>query len=105
MKKTPLSERRETARRLGIRTTNAAEKLVAGLLVDLGFEVLKNGWPDFVAVRGHEVLFLEVKPHPAAGLSPRQRRMAAILERVGIRVLTVSPLTAMDAIAAPRRTP
>lgn len=81
-------------RNLHPRTQNAAELEIAKELEDSGYEVIKNGWPDFVAVRGDEVRFIEVKPKRngrVPRLSPRQQRMAAILKKVGITIELVTP--------------
>lgn len=57
-----------------------------------GYEVLRKGWPDFVLVRGTEVIFVEVKPpvfHAGWSghyLSVDQLRMAKVLEGLGLKV-------------------
>lgn len=75
---------------IGIRTRNPAEVAVATDLVNNGYTLIKNGWPDFVAYDDEGVRFIEVKPTCRARLSFRQRRMAEILGRVGITVELVS---------------
>lgn len=73
---------------------NAAERVVADSLEAEGWELLHRGWPDFLAVRGDKVRFIEVKrafqPDPD-NLSMYQRRVAAILAKLGIEVEVLSP--------------
>ena len=63
------------------RATNAPEAQVARSLEDDGWQVLKNGWPDFLAIKGNEVRLIEVKPSGSRRLSPRQQMMANALHR------------------------
>lgn len=80
-----------------LRTTNKSEIRVANELMAMGYEVVKNGWPDFVAIKEGEVRFIEVKPDGhKAGLKPRQQKMARILRRLGIKVeLAVGSMTCL----------
>jgi len=67
---------------------NSTELEVKKRLEDAGYTVYANGWPDFFAVRNGEFLAVEVK----GGKDCRklaQRRMHALLESVGIRVVTL----------------
>ena len=72
----------------GVRTSNPHERQIVDELVAEGYEVLKNGWPDFLAYRESDgdIRFIEVKPNCARHLSMRQYRMATILGRLGIKV-------------------
>jgi Holliday junction resolvase len=81
----------QDGRRLGVRTSNDAEREIVAALEADDWEVLKRGWPDFVATRGSEVRFIEVKPSPDRTFSPNQRRVAEILSRFGIQVELVTP--------------
>ena len=47
--------------------------------------MMKRGWPDFIAVKGSEVRFIEVKRPPHPHLKPEQKRVAEILRRFGMR--------------------
>lgn len=75
---------------IGIRTRNPAEVAVATRLVNEGYTILKNGWPDFLAFDDHGVRFIEVKPTCRSNLSYRQRKMAGVLSRLGISVELVA---------------
>ncbi len=77
---------------IGIRTLNEPEILVAEHLIADGYRLLKRGWPDFLAVRGDDVRFIEVKPHAWRRLKPTQQDVANILyRRYGIVVEKLSP--------------
>lgn len=84
-------ELRQPKGQSGIRTTNAAEIAVLEQLEAEGYEVLKRGWPDFIAVRGDEVRFIEVKPNKRCHLSQHQKRVARLLGRFGMRVELLHP--------------
>lgn len=69
------------------RTSNRWEQQLRDKLEAQGYRVIKRGWPDFLAVRGDEVRFIEVKPPGNInGLSPMQREVAEVLARYGIEV-------------------
>jgi Holliday junction resolvase len=51
-----------------------------------GYDVYKNGWPDYVLVNGDEILFVEVKTIGYPYLSIEQVRMLRILGRAGLKV-------------------
>lgn len=64
------------------RTSNPSEAHVFARLEAEGYTVLKNGWPDALAVHPDgSVRFIEVKPSSQSRLSPRQARMARALKR------------------------
>jgi Holliday junction resolvase-like predicted endonuclease len=90
-----MGKRRYTRRnrpKIGIRTLNETEIEACKFLEGLGYTVVKRGWPDFLAVRGDEVRFVEVKSSPNnEGLSPNQKKVARILEKLGIRVELFHP--------------
>lgn len=65
---------------------NANERSVAVQLSDQGYKVLNRGWPDFLAVRGEEVRFIEVKPTCRHQLDVQQRLMADQLRKIGVQV-------------------
>jgi hypothetical protein len=75
-----------------INTMNLWERAACERLWDEGWKVYRRGWPDFVATRGGEIRFIEVKKpksrrYPVRHLDPDQERMAAILRAYfGIRV-------------------
>jgi hypothetical protein len=66
--------------------SSSHEQRVANELRSRGYEVLGNGWPDFLAIRGDEVRFIEVKAPGQYFLRPSQYRMAHALAVAGIRV-------------------
>lgn len=74
-----------------IRTTNAAEVQVLEALEQAGWSVLKRGWPDFLAVKGTEVRFIEVKPDSRHKLKPDQERVKDILGLLGLKVEVLTP--------------
>lgn len=82
---------RGTHRHLGIRTSNNAEAFVCGALEDKGWEVIKRGWPDFLAIRDGKVRLIEVKPNCISTMSPAQKRVAEILETLGLEVELLHP--------------
>lgn len=68
-----------------LRVSNRWEIQLVEELLAQGFHVFHRGWPDYVAVQGDVVRFIEVKP-PRGYLSIHQRAMARILARFGITV-------------------
>lgn len=69
-----------------IHTQNLWERAACEKLWKEGWKVYKRGWPDFVAVRGDEIQFIEIKPPTPKGsiprrLDPEQEAMASILNR------------------------
>ncbi len=73
-----------------VRTSNICEIEVASSLEDQGYEVLKNGWPDFVAInwKTKEVRFIEVKPL-SKKLKPRQLKMKKVFNLLGLNYETL----------------
>lgn len=67
---------------------NPSEKIAHGALCRAGFEVLRNGWPDFLATRDNDILAVEVKAGPDR-VSTAQHAMHQALERAGIPVVVV----------------
>jgi Holliday junction resolvase-like predicted endonuclease len=75
------------------RTNNPSERYVINDLESKGYEVLKRGWPDLIAVKGNTVRFIEVKrltrrdgSLSTSQLKPQQKRVAEILSKLGIEV-------------------
>jgi len=69
------------------RTKNKHEIKVKAQLDAAGWQVLKRGWPDFLAIRGDEVRLIEVKSRdPNAHLKPDQLAMAHALLKAGVTV-------------------
>lgn len=68
------------------RTTNDKEIVAFNKLTDDGFEVIKRGWPDFLAIdwKNKIVKFIEIKPYKR-GLKPAQRRVKEAFEMVGLK--------------------
>lgn len=76
-----------------IRTKNPSELKVIRDLEKEGYEVLKRGWPDFIAFKGSTVRFIEVKRLTTSRgklsrseLKPDQIKVADILKQFGITV-------------------
>jgi hypothetical protein len=71
-----------------VRTSNKAERIAAKKLQKQGYEVLKNGWPDFIAVNWEtkEIKFIEIKPGKKK-LKPRQIKMTQIFSILGLEYL------------------
>lgn len=71
------------------RTSNKHEAIVAEALESDGWEVYRNGWPDFLAVKDGQVRFVEVKPSLISRLSQRQAKVAKHLRALGpVEVVT-----------------
>lgn len=85
----------------GERTTNLIEAAAALQMQDAGYEVIRGGWPDFLAVKGDEVLFVEVKPaNDATHFRANQVRTLTILRDLGLKVRVFTP----DHLTAPIQT-
>lgn len=77
---------------VGVRTTNHAEIRVAQDLEADGWRLIKRGWPDFLAVKGDKIRFIEVKPGDSSNLSHFQQEIANLLFRhYGIEVESIAP--------------
>lgn len=75
------------------RTSNPSERKAIDALEQDGYEALKRGWPDLIAIKGNVVRFIEVKRLTVRSgalskskLKPDQVRMAEILKTAGITV-------------------
>ena len=78
--------------KIGIRTLNETEIEVCMYLESLGYKVIKRGWPDFLAFKDDDIRFIEVKKSPKTkGLKSSQKRVAEVLERLGIKVELLHP--------------
>jgi len=68
-----------------IRTNNKCEIKAYQQLKDEGYDILKNGYPDFVAVdwKNKEVRFIEIKPKNKK-LKPRQIKMKKAFKIIGL---------------------
>lgn len=61
------------------------------LAKDLGFRVYKQGWPDCLIEKDGKYAAVEVKE--MSNLTERQKLMHQALERAGLRVLVITPIT------------
>ena len=70
----------------GIRTCNVCELEAYKKYTEQGYEVVKNGYPDFILVNWEkgEVRFVEIKPK-GKRLKPRQVKTKRIFELVGLK--------------------
>jgi hypothetical protein len=73
-----------------IRLKDKHEIMVFGQLRALGYTVLNNGWPSFLAIRGGEVRLIEVRAPDTTGPTNRQLRIAEVLKTKGL-TLEVAP--------------
>jgi hypothetical protein len=64
----------------------AHERKMAETMANQGYRVLRNGWPDFLAIRGSVAVGIEVK-RPRERLHERQSKMHLALEQAGIPVI------------------
>ena len=71
---------------IGIRTVNTAEVAVAKKMEADGYRLLKRGWPDFIAVKGQDIRFIEVKSNRNQKLKEHQQEVLEILQTFGIEV-------------------
>jgi len=79
---------------IGVRTKNGPEIIVCAGLERDGWTVVKRGWPDFLAWRGHEIRFIEVKRKAGYRLRRSQAMVAKALKTsLGITVEVLSPET------------
>ena len=71
--------------RNGFRTCNRCEIEAYKEFVSQGYEVVKNGYPDFILVnwKTKEVRFVEIKPE-GKRLKPRQIKTKRIFELAGL---------------------
>lgn len=74
-----------------IRTKNRAELKVLHHLQAQGWDVIKNGWPDFLAYKAGMIRFIEVKASAKGRLSLRQQKLADWLALRGIKVEILTP--------------
>lgn len=63
----------------------SSERVVYNSLLQNGYDVLRGGWPDFLAVKGREIIMVEVKSKNDR-LSGTQRIMHETLRKLGARV-------------------
>lgn len=80
---------------------NDGEKATVALLKDLGYEVYRSGWPDFLAVKGNRIVGVEHKSF-SYELRPNQIAMQLalkpVLPVVVIRTSSSGFYYAMDAV-------
>ena len=69
-----------------------AEAVVGRTLEFEGWEILKRGWPDFLAMKDGKIRLIEVKKNCFQAPSRHQKKMAAILKKLtGLEVEVISP--------------
>jgi hypothetical protein len=68
---------------------NHFERLVENRLKDLGCNVFRNGWPDYLAVKNNKPIWIEVK-HGQDKLQESQIEMFEALRSIGIEVRVLS---------------
>ena len=56
----------------------------------LGWKIFRDGWPDFILTRGHEIKIVEVKSN-GCRLSLNQQTTHDILKKIGITVIIDRP--------------
>ena len=67
---------------------NKAEDKCYKGLIQSGWQVTKQGYPDFACFKGNELIFVEVKPKATSRLKRSQRKMMGMLTRNGIECFT-----------------
>ena len=65
---------------------NKGEQLVADKYINLGYEIIKTGIPDFLILKDGKLSFVEVKSEEQFNLSKSQERAHEILLRNGFEV-------------------
>jgi VRR-NUC domain len=65
---------------------NVSEEQVATEYREMGYEVLRGGWPDLMAVRDGSVVLIEVKTEDDV-VRPHQKQMHDVLEGLGFPVI------------------
>lgn len=73
------------------RPQNAAEGQFFDEYTKQGWHLERAGWPDFLCVRGAEVMLVEVKPKPWHPLEPEQRHSMDTLSSQGLACMRYSP--------------
>jgi len=68
-----------------LRTGDVNEYAAMRQLIEEGYEVYKRGWPDFAAVKGDQIRFIEMKG-PHGHVKSHQAKIADILRRAGCSV-------------------
>ncbi len=56
-----------------------------------GWSVTRRGWPDFIAVKDGQVMFIEVKPHAVSKLKTSQIEIMEVLVKAGLECYRYSP--------------
>ena len=74
-----------------VRTSNRAELTIYRQLQSEGWEVVKRGWPDFLAHKDGQLRFIEVKPRHSRLLGFHQHKVAQWLSLLGIIVEVLAP--------------
>jgi Holliday junction resolvase len=69
---------------------NKLERAVKEVLEQQGFDVLRNGWPDFLCVRGRGLMAVEVKSDYGR-ISDEQLKIYEALRAANIPVFVVRP--------------
>jgi hypothetical protein len=67
-----------------------SEQAFARRAIDKGDSVYRSGWPDFLVEMLDKTVAVEVKRDPDR-IHPKQRKMFAALERIGVPVLIWNP--------------
>ena len=84
--------RSKAGKSLLIPALNPSEQKVFDELSSEGWQVIRNGWPDFLAMRGNELRFIEVKTN-SNSLTVEQKRVRRALAKIGVTVEVIRVLT------------
>jgi len=67
---------------------NCYEKEIKSILLDMGYEVLEKGWPDFLAFKNDRMIFVECKSEKDRPLK-HQERLLNVLCAFGMEVYII----------------
>jgi hypothetical protein len=71
-----------------ISSLTRAEQVIYDRLIARGYRILRNGWPDFLAIATNGTIYgVEVKRHLADRLRPEQEQMHRLLAAVGVETV------------------
>ena len=73
-----------------LKSTSGVEKRIHTFFTTAGCTVLKNGWPDFLVVKGNRYLMMEAKNRHER-VSTAQKEMHKTLRTLGFKVIVVRP--------------
>ena len=73
------------------RPRNEAEGCFYDRMISEGWEISKQGFPDFACYKGDKVIFVEIKPKRSHRLKREQYKVMVALSRFGVPCYRWSP--------------